>query len=93
MLTKIRRVNFNKEGKNPVYKVFLECPEGNELFVHFDYTQRTNKFGPVAVQYNGIQKGVKLAWYTREVEKISVVKFLENIARKINKKYGYELKV
>ena len=90
MLAKIRKVKFNKDGKNPNYKVILECPEGKRLFVDFDYTYKTKSYGPLDVNYNGVEKGIKLAWYTKEVEKISVSKFLETIARKINRKYGFE---
>ena len=34
---------------------------------------------------------VKLAWYTREIEKMTVQDFLETIANKINKKYEFTL--
>ncbi|WP_458413329.1 hypothetical protein ACNQFZ_00045 [Schinkia sp. CFF1] len=91
MISKIRKVKFNKEGKNPVYKVILECPEGKELYTHFDYIHETNTYSVLKVKYDGLDKGEKLAWYTKNVEKLSVDKFLEKISRKINKKYGYAL--
>lgn len=92
MLAKIKKVKLNKEGKNPVYKVILECPAGKELYIHFDYSYSTNNYWPLEVNYDGKHKGAKLAWYTQDVEHTSVEKFLETIARKINKKYGFELK-
>ncbi|WP_096155071.1 MULTISPECIES: hypothetical protein [Bacillus] len=91
MLAKIKKVKLSKEGKNPIYKAVLECPEGHQLYVHFDYTRSTNKFWPLEVNYNGENKGVKLAWYTRKVEKTTVEAFLEGIAKKINKKYAYDM--
>lgn len=90
MRTKIKKVKFNAEGKNPNYKVILECPEGKELYIHFDYTYATNTYWPLEVSYDGTDKGAKLAWYTREIEDLTVDKFLEEIARKINNKYGFE---
>lgn len=92
MLAKMKKVKLNTEGKNPNYKVILECPDGKELYVHFDYTQVTNTYWPLEVNYDGKHKGAKLAWYTREVEKITVEKFLETMAKRINKKYAFELK-
>jgi len=92
MLTKIRKVKFEKERKNPLYHVILECPEGKELYVKFDYTYATNNFWPLQVNYNKKNYGAKLAWYTREVEDMTVEVFLETIADKINKKYNFELK-
>jgi hypothetical protein len=91
LLTKIKKVKFNTEGKNPIYKVVLECPEGKELYIHFDYTYKTNTFWPLEVNYDGQHKDAKLAWYTRNVEHMTVEIFLKTIAEKINKKYGYEL--
>lgn len=91
MLSKIKKVKLNSEGKKPNYKVLLECPNGNELFIHFDYTRETKSFGPITVNYNGESQGTKLAWYTSKIEKLTVGNFLESIAKKINKKYGYEL--
>ena len=92
MLTKIRKVKFEPERKNPMYKVIMECPEGKQLFVKFDYTSATETFGPLEVNYNKKNHGVKLAWYTREVENMTVVSFLEKIASKINNKYDFDLK-
>ncbi|MFF2176453.1 hypothetical protein ACFVT8_08350 [Lysinibacillus sp. NPDC058147] len=92
MLTKIRKVKFEKERKNPLYNVILECPEGKELYVKFDFTYATNNFWPLQVNYNKKNYGAKLAWYTREVEDMTVEVFLETIADKINKKYNFELK-
>lgn len=92
MFTKIRKVKFEKERKNPLYNVVLECPEGKELYVKFDYTYATNNFWPLKVNYNKKNYGAKLAWYTREVEDMTVEIFLETIADKINKKYNFELK-
>jgi hypothetical protein len=92
MLAKIKKVNFNTKGKNPVYKVFLECPEGKELYIYFDYTNSMNKYWPLEVTYNGQRKDAKLAWYTRDVENMTVETFLKTIAEKINKKYGYNFK-
>ncbi|MDX5475820.1 MAG: hypothetical protein LPK00_09835 [Bacillaceae bacterium] len=91
MLAKIKKVKFNNNGKNPIYKALLECPEGNQLYVHFDYTRSKDKFWPLEVNYNGENKGAKLAWYTRKVEKTTVEAFLEDIAKKINKKYSNEM--
>ncbi|MGG3493998.1 hypothetical protein ABES19_29940, partial [Brevibacillus choshinensis] len=64
MLTKIKRVKFEPEYKNPKYTVYLECPKGNELFVAFDYTYTLKTYMPLEVEYNGVAKGAKLAWYT-----------------------------
>ncbi|GGA91756.1 hypothetical protein [Ornithinibacillus halotolerans] len=90
MQAKIRKVKFNSEGKNPLYKVILECPKGKELYIHFDYTNATKTFWPLEVNYNGEHKGAKLAWYTREVEDMTVDAFLGGIAMRINKKYGFK---
>ena len=93
MLTKIGKVKFERERKNPLYNVIMECPDGKELFVKFDYTYATGNFGPLEVHYNKENYGAKLAWYTREVENMTVKSFLETIATKINKKYNFDLKV
>ncbi|KOP80101.1 hypothetical protein AMS59_01430 [Lysinibacillus sp. FJAT-14745] len=77
MLTKIRKIKFETERKNPLYKVIMECPEGKELYVKFDYTYATNNFWPLQVNYNKKNYGAKLAWYTREVEDMTVEVFLE----------------
>lgn len=90
MLSKIKKVKLNTEGKNPVYKVIMECPKGKELYIHFDYTYATNTYWPLEVNYNSQYKDAKLAWFTREVEHMTVAAFLETIAEKVNKKYGYE---
>lgn len=69
MLTKIRKVKFEKERKNPMYNVVMECPDGKELFVKFDYTYATKNFWPLEVNYNkkimaqsshGIQEKLKI---------------------------------
>lgn len=91
MITKIRKVKFDKEGKNPVYKVILECPEGKELYTHFDYIFETKSYSLLKVKYDGLDKDAKLAWYTQDVEKLTVDKFLDKVSQKINKKYGYVL--
>lgn len=91
MLTKIRKVKFEPEGKNPMYNVIMECPDGKELYVKFDYTYATKNFWPLKVNYNKKNYGAKLAWYTREVENMTVELFLETIANKINKKYNFDL--
>ena len=72
MLTKIRKVKYMPEYKNPIYKVMLECPEGKELYVKFDYTHKMGKYMPLEVSYDGEQKGAKLAWYTNEIENLTV---------------------
>lgn len=92
MLAKLKKVKFNSEGKNPVYKAILECPEGKELYIHFDYSLTKKNYWPLEVSYNGVHQGTKLAWYTRDIEKTTVDKFLKKIALVMNKKYGYELK-
>ncbi|PLT33173.1 hypothetical protein [Bacillus sp. V5-8f] len=91
MLSKIRKVKFSTEGKNLNYKVILESPEGKELYVHFDYTYATKTYWPLEVSYDGKHKDAKLAWYTRDIEGMMVTEFLESIAKKINKKYGFSL--
>lgn len=88
MLAKLKKVKYEPEHKNPIYKVILECPEQNKLYIKFDYTYSMKKYMPLKVEYNGIDKGAKLAWYTREVEGMTVDNFLEKIALKINKKYN-----
>jgi hypothetical protein len=93
MLTKIRKVKLETENKNPVYRVKLECPKGKELYIKFDYTYASKVFWPREVKYNGEDKGAKLAWYTREVESMTVDAFLAIIAKKINKKYNFALNV
>ena len=90
MLTKIRKVKYMPEYKNPIYKVMLECPEGKELYVKFDYTHKMGKYMPLEVSYDGVRKGAKLAWYTNEIENLTVDRFLEKIACKINKKYNVQ---
>jgi hypothetical protein len=92
MLTKIKKVKLEPEYKNPVYKVKLESPKGKELYIKFDFTYSMNRYMPLEVHYDGEDKGAKLAWYTNEVEKMNVEDFLEAIAKKINKKYNFELK-
>ncbi len=89
MLAKIKKVKLFTEFKNPIYKVLLECPEGDKLYIKFDYTHSKKKYLPLKVEYNGINKGTKLAWYTSDQEKMSVNRFLEKIALRINKKYNY----
>ncbi|MGG0657637.1 hypothetical protein [Rummeliibacillus pycnus] len=92
MLTKIRKVKFEPERKNPVYKVIMECPNGKELYVKFDYTYATGNFWPLEVNYNKKDYGAKLAWYTQKIERITVQEFLEIIAEKVNKKYNFKFK-
>lgn len=91
MLTKIKKVKLETDNKNPLYQALLECPEGNELFIRFDYTYVNQAFMPLEVYYKGKSKGAKLAWYTSEIEGVTVQEFLEEIAEKINKKYGFQL--
>lgn len=91
MLAKIKKVKFEPEHKNPIYKVLLECPEGNRLFIKFDYTYSMKRYIPLNVDYNGIDKGAKLAWYTSEVENMTVESFLEEIGGRINKKYNFKM--
>jgi len=92
MLTKIRKVKFEQERKNPLYQVVMECPDGKQLYVKFDYTYKTKNFWPLEVNYNKKNYGAKLAWYTNEVENMTVALFLETIAGKINKKYDFNFK-
>lgn len=80
MLTKIKKVKFEPEYKNPNYSVILETPEGNTLFIKFDYTYKMGKFMPLEVNYNGKAKGAKLAWYTNKVENMTVDSFLGKLA-------------
>ncbi|MGX6446238.1 hypothetical protein ACWM35_23855 [Neobacillus sp. K501] len=91
MLAKIKKVKFEPEYKNPIYKVLLECPNGDELYIKFDFTKTMGGYIPLKVEYNGIDKGAKLAWYTREVEKMTVDTFLEEIAKRIDKKYHFKI--
>jgi hypothetical protein len=91
MRTKIKKVKFEPEYKNPVYNVILESPEGNKLYIKFDYTYTMNTYMPLKVEYNRMDKGAKLAWYTNEVEDMTVQEFLGKIASKINKKYNFSL--
>jgi hypothetical protein len=92
MLAKIKAVKLLPEHKNPIYKVKLECPDGSELLIKFDYTYSTEAYMPFKVYSDGVSKGAQLAWYTRKVEKTTVQKFLKNIAQRINKKYKFDLK-
>jgi hypothetical protein len=85
-------VILNTADKNPVYKVILECPQEKQLCIHFDYSFTTKNYWPLEVIYDGKRKGEKLAWYTKNVEKTTVERFLDKIAKRINKKYGFELK-
>lgn len=89
MKTKLKKVKFEPENKNPLYKVIMECPKGNKLYIKFDYTYANKTFMPFEVEYNGELKGAKLAWYTNEVEDMTVQAFLEKIATKINKMYCF----
>lgn len=91
MLATIKKVKLEKEYKNPIYKVKLECPEGKELYIKFDYTYCNQAFMPLEVSYDGNDKGAKLSWYTREIEDMTVQSFLKMIATKINKKYNFTL--
>ena len=92
MLAKIKGVKLLPEYKNPVYKVKLECPLGKSLYIKFDYTYSMQGYMPLAVYYDGKNKGAKLAWYTSEVEKMTVHAFLDQIAKRINKKYNFKLR-
>ncbi|MGE7915937.1 hypothetical protein [Lysinibacillus xylanilyticus] len=92
MLAKIKGVKLLTEYKNPNYKVKLECEDGSVLLIRFDYTYATKNYMPLEVYHNGVSKGAKLAWYTRDFEKMTVSEFLDKIATKINKKYNFELK-
>lgn len=65
---------------------------GKQLYVKFDYTYKTENFWPLEVNYNKKNYGAKLAWYTNEVENMTVASFLETIAGKINKKYDFDFK-
>jgi hypothetical protein len=92
VITKLKKVKFEPEYKNPVYNVIMECPEGNKLYIKFDYTYAMGNFMPLNVNYNGEDKGAKLAWYTNKVEDMTVEDFLGKIARRINKKYNFSFK-
>ena len=92
MLTKIKKVKFQPEFKNPVYEVILDCPKENKLYIKFDYTYKKEAFIPSRVNYNKEDKGSRLAWYTQKVENMTVQEFLGQIARKINKKYNFKFK-
>ncbi len=92
MLTKIKKVKFQPEFKNPVYEVILDCPKENKLYIKFDYTYKKKTFIPSQVNYNKEDKGSRLAWYTQKVENMTVQEFLDQIARKINKKYNFKFK-
>ncbi|AST91255.1 hypothetical protein O1A01_10790 [Sutcliffiella sp. NC1] len=92
MLAKLKKVKFDKSGKNPNYKALLLCPEGKQLYIRFDYTYATKTYWPLEVNYAGKAMDAKLAWYSRKVEKTTVHGFLEEIADKVNKKYGFEMK-
>lgn len=92
MLTKIKKVKFQPEFKDPVYEVILDCPKENKLYIKFDYKYKNQTFKPSLVNYNKENKGTKLAWYTQKVEKMTVQEFLGQIARKINKKYNFKFK-
>lgn len=91
MRTQIKKVRLQPEYKNPIYTVKLESPDGKELFIKFDYTYRMKGYMPLKVNYDGENKGAQLAWYTRDVEGMSVGAFLESIADRVNKKYNFEL--
>ncbi|TYR80545.1 hypothetical protein FZC66_09210 [Priestia megaterium] len=92
MISKIKKVKLEKDGKNPNYKVLLECPENHQLYIHFDYTYATGSYWPKEVHYKRKHRGAKLAWYTREIENMTVENFLKEIAERINKKYDFTLK-
>ncbi|MED4454427.1 hypothetical protein [Metabacillus fastidiosus] len=91
MLAKLKKIKYQPEYKNPIYHAVLECPAGNELYIKFDYTFSMGGYIPLAVTYSGEDKGAKLAWYTNEIENMTVSAFLETIAKKINKKYSVQL--
>ncbi|WP_341299402.1 hypothetical protein MHB44_12375 [Lysinibacillus sp. FSL H8-0500] len=92
MLTKIKKVKLEQARKKPLYQVVMECPDGKQLYVKFDYTYATQNFWPLKVNYNRKNYGAKLAWYTNEVENMTVALFLETIAQKVNRKYQFDLK-
>lgn len=91
MLARLKAVKLLPEYKNPNYKAKLECPDGSELYIRFDYTYSKKGYMPLKVYHNGVFKGAQLAWYTSEVEKMTVDEFLDGIAQRINKKYNFQL--
>ncbi len=86
---KITGVKYKPEYTHPRYKVKLETPEGKELIIEFDYTDASGRKGykPIGVRHDGEDMGVKLSWYSRHVEGMTVSEFLNILAFKINKKY------
>ncbi|RFU70440.1 hypothetical protein D0469_07595 [Peribacillus saganii] len=94
MLSKIKGTKYMPEYAHPRYKVKLETPEGKDLIILFDYTESSlmKGFMPLKVKYDGQNKGAQLAWYTQEVEKMTVIEFLGILAEKLNKKYDVDVK-
>ncbi|MDE5053399.1 hypothetical protein NQZ71_10450 [Niallia taxi] len=86
---KIKGVKYKPEYTHPRYKVKLETPAGKELIIEFDYSNTTGKKGykPLGVQHDGEDMGVKLSWYSRQVEGMTVSEFLGILAFKVDKKY------
>ncbi|MDA1741778.1 hypothetical protein [Bacillus sp. II_CA] len=91
MRSNFLKAKLKKEYKNPVYEVTLVCPEGKKLDIKFDYTYPYKSFMHLKVSYDGHDKGAKLAWYTKEVEDMTVQRFLETLANKVNDDYKFAL--
>ena len=45
MLAQIKEMSLDKNRRNPHYRVLLQCPDGSELFIHFNYTYRLKHIG------------------------------------------------
>ena len=53
----------------------MESPDGNELYLEFDYTYATSSFMPLKVNYDNKNYDAKLEWYTKGVEEMTVRSF------------------
>lgn len=90
MRATLKEVKWNTEGTFSSYQAILESPGGKELIIHFKYLRALQAYLPLKVNYDGQDKRAKLAWYSSDIEKMSVHDFLEEIAERVNQAYGYE---
>jgi hypothetical protein len=92
MLAQIKKMSLDKNRRNPHYRVLLQCPDGSELFIHFNYTYRSKTYWSRDVYYNNVHKKSQLAWYTQSVEEMTAQQFLEELGAKVNEHFNFTLR-
>lgn len=87
---KIIGTKYKHEHVRPIYVIKMETLEGKFLIIDFEYTERSHSkcYTPRSVYYDNKDCGSKLSWYTKEIENITVQKFLSVIAQKLERKYS-----